>query len=55
MRFRAKYICITTERLPDYWRSVDADNVNEAMTIARRYVRKGYMLAGVMQSNTATA
>ena len=52
MMFKAKYIPITTGSRPlkSYWRTIPADTINEAMAIAKRYVRKGYMLQGILQS-----
>ena len=48
MRFKCHYIS-TTDTSNQYWRTVDADSVNEATTLAKRYRRKGYMLGAVIQ------
>ncbi len=51
MRFKAHYIqqAVSEGRRLDYWRTVDADGLPEAETIAKRYIRKGYMLGAVIQ------
>jgi hypothetical protein len=41
--FRARYINLCTKKV--YWRTIWADSLNEADRLARRYCRKGFMLA----------
>ena len=52
MMFKAKYMLVDAaiKGKAYYWRSIPADTINEAMAIAKRYVRKGYMLSGVATS-----
>lgn len=58
MRFNARYmsrahvIPFKGGALPvvnGYWRTIHADNVNEANKKARRYERKGYICVGITQ------
>ncbi len=54
MRFKAHYISQLAplhkgEKRLDYWRIVDADSLNEATTLAKRYTRKRYMLGAVIE------
>ena len=44
MKFRAKYIHRLGQDTP-YYRTVSADNVNEATKLADRYARKNYIMA----------
>ena len=44
MTFKAHYIHMTIKGAPDYWRTVYADDINEATRIAKQYARKGYRL-----------
>lgn len=48
MRFKAQYIAADSE-LPDYWRTVDADNQTEARKLAARYTKKGYRMVWMEQ------
>lgn len=47
MRFKARYLHRRGE-FAEYYRTVWADSVNEAIRIAERYARKGYLCAGVI-------
>ena len=47
MQFKAHYVP-KHALFPDYWRTVWADDVNHAKTLAKRYTRKGYMLCLVI-------
>lgn len=43
MRYTAKYLNRTNGA--EYWRTVFGGDLNEAIKIAERYVRRGYLLA----------
>lgn len=54
MRFKANYKPTNPYReasitMKPYWRTIDADSVNEATDLAKRMTRKGYMLGAVIQ------
>lgn len=51
MRFKAHYIAqqVIDGKRADYWRTIDADDINSATLIAKRYRRAGYMLGLLMQ------
>ncbi len=51
MRFKAHYIeqAVSEGKRLDYWRTVDANDLPEAETIAEKYIRKDYMLGAVIQ------
>lgn len=60
MRFKARYIPITTPittelgittSLPDYWRTIDADTLEEANRVAVLYTHKNYRLASLIQED----
>lgn len=46
--FKARYINLKTKA--EYWRTVWADGINEAMTVADRYAKKGFICASVTQT-----
>ncbi len=46
MRYKARYIHRKKES-PDYWFTIYGDNPNEAMRIAERYTKKGFLCVGV--------
>jgi hypothetical protein len=46
MRFKAKYISPSEK---EYFRTIDADTESEANQIAKKYARKGYTLATMIQ------
>ena len=57
MRFKAHYFSQLTVQgdRKDFWRTIDADNLDEATQLAKRYRRKGYCLGVVVQDLTYTA
>jgi hypothetical protein len=46
MTFKARYIH-RRQQAPEYWRTIQADNLNDAARIAERYAKKGYIMVGV--------
>ncbi len=47
--FKAQYICRQLGVIRDeYWRTIHAYNINEAVRMAERYARKGYICAKVV-------
>jgi hypothetical protein len=50
MRFIARYKHIENQEL-EYYRTIDADSLNEGLKIADRYARKGYRAVKVQQDN----
>lgn len=50
MRFKARYLHRRKEK-PEYWRTVWGDSASEAMKLAERYTRKGFICAGVISDN----
>lgn len=54
MRFLARYMHRRHER-SEYWRTIYADTLNEAIKQAERYTRKGFIMAGVTQAGTEAA
>jgi hypothetical protein len=53
MRFRAVYINPLT--LDKYYRIVDANDLNEARILAKRYCKKNYAQGGLVQDMTCDA
>lgn len=51
MRFIAEYnnIKLTAGNRPAYWKTVDADTLNEADRLARKMSRKGYRMVSLVQ------
>jgi hypothetical protein len=48
MTFKARYMH-RRQLEPEYYRTVYADTLNEAIRLANRYARKGFIMAGVTQ------
>jgi len=48
MRFIARYQHMENSK-PEYYRTIDADTMNEGLKLADRYARKGYRAASVKQ------
>jgi hypothetical protein len=46
MVFKARYIHRRQEA-PEYWRTIHADTLNQAVTLAEKYTRKGYILCNL--------
>jgi hypothetical protein len=49
MRFLAQYINRKADDVIPYYRTVFGDDINEALRIAERYTRKGYIMARLTQ------
>lgn len=47
MRFKVEYYNRVTKEI--YWRTVTSDNHKDAMKIAERYARKGFIRFGMQQ------
>lgn len=45
--FRAHYINFKTKA--EYWRTVWADGIHEAVMLSERYTKKGFLCVGVTQ------
>lgn len=45
MKFTARFMHRRHEK-PEYFRTIYADTINEAIGLARRYERKGYIMTG---------
>lgn len=45
MKFTARYMHHRHEQ-PEYFRTVHADSINEAIKLAERFTRKGFIMAG---------
>lgn len=54
MKFLARYLSLSGDK-PEYYRTIYADSVNEAIKLADRYTRKGYLCAGVKSSAMESA
>lgn len=48
MKFLARYIC--QYAAGEYFRTIYADNINEAMRLADRFARKGFITASFVQA-----
>lgn len=54
MRFLAKYIPVKHDAgNQPYYRTVDADSVNEAVKLAGRFAKKGFIMSNVKQQEGA--
>jgi len=51
MRFIARYMHRRHEA-PEYYKTIFADTLNEAIKAAQRFTRKGYLCAGVTTNLT---
>lgn len=49
MRFVAKYLMLNRPNNAPYFRTIDADTLQEADKIARQYCRKLYIVASLTQ------
>lgn len=52
MIYQAKYMHRRHEQ-PEYWRTICADSLNEAIKIADRYARNGFICVGLKQTDCA--
>lgn len=53
MVFTARYLPRRDKTLVEYYRTIAANGINEATRQAERWVRRGYICAGVMQRECA--